>query len=226
MNLKNIINGGAMLLSMALVAQAATPTILDWQFANNADPAAPTTGAGSETVNNTGGEATLDISGTIQTYYFNARAGFGTERGMWDTLNGQYTLTIQAGSTTPGQTLGYTLRVYQFFDSAGGVFPGLMNFSLGTPLTSSRQVIDSTPDLGVWVEDTFTWNVTPSDILTPLSLTITADTSTPGTTGELFFDRVRWDIIGDIAVPEPHTAAITMLGLIAFGVRSWFRRKV
>ncbi len=224
MNLKSILNGLAILLPMALASQAATPTILDSQFNNGTLPSSPADSP--NTVNNTGGDATLNITGTIPPnhYYFNARPSYGTtERGTWDTFNSQFILNIGAGTTSPGETLAYTLTIDQFYDG-GNLFPAALSFSIGTPESSTRTVLDSTPTLGQWVEDVFTWHVTPTQMLTPLSVTISADPTS--SSSELFFDRVRWDIVGDIAVPEPGTGVIAGLGLLAFGLRNWFRRKV
>lgn len=181
MNLKRILNGLAVLLPMALASQAATPTILDWQFNTGANPSSPNDSPA--TVNQTGGAAELSITGDIAQYHFNSQGAtdFGLERGTWDTANGVFALSIQAGATSLAQPLNYTLTIDQFFDSTSGLFPGLMKFSIGNPASTSRTVLDSTPGLGQWVEDTFTWQITPSQMLQPLTLTITPDTSTGGT---------------------------------------------
>jgi hypothetical protein len=224
MNLKSIITGVAAGVALVMVSHAASPVTLDWQFNTGANPLAPD---GTLTTNTSGGTALCTIAAdTYQHYFFGAYptvppGGYGNESGLWDTIGGHITLSLTGGSFNPNQTFIYTLDIHQFVGDPN-FLPGTIQITpltLGAPSSpTSRTVLDTVPN-GQWVDDKYTWTLTPG--AGPLSLTINPSPSSPS--GELLFDELIWNI--NPIIPEPGPGVIGALGMLAFGLRTWLRRK-
>jgi hypothetical protein len=203
MNLKSIIMGLAVYLPMAMISHAATmSTTLDWQFNTGANPSSPNDSA--MTTNNSGGVASCEIaSETFLYYFFNAYptvppGGYGPQRGLWDTIDGTYTLTLSAGILSQGQTLTYNLDIYQFLGDTN-FLPATISITpspLGDPAPPALRTLVFTNSSGSWVHDTFTWTNAPD--FGPLTLTISPSTNSPS--GELLVDEIQWNIIGNIGL--------------------------
>jgi len=206
---------------LAVACRADMLTTLDWQFSTIDNPASPD--SSPSTVNPSGGVATATVFGaTDPGYYFNARPGgaYGARRGLWDIANGKFQLDLGSMTVAEGQALDYTVKIVQFSGDPG-IYPASPIFSLGAAATHTRTTLE-TVSAGDWVEDTYTWHVTP--LSGPLSLSILPDTA-GGATPTLLIDSIRWDISGNLMlIPEPSTITIAAGGLALLFVRNLRRR--
>jgi hypothetical protein len=217
---KHIIAVTILCLPLAFAAHGGMITILDWQFETSDNPAAPSAGI---TSNPSHGVATFSISPALPpaTEYFGFKApGYGDQQGVWKaSTGGQITLDLQSRAVNPAASLPYTVQIVRFISQLNFPFTSDLNFSLGAPLTrTTSDPIQTVENVGSWVTDTYTWNVTPGT--SPLSFTIAANPSNRG----MLFDRITWTIDGDlVAVPEPVNLALA--GILGVGFGSWgFRR--
>lgn len=207
-------------LSLALAAQAQTTNVLDWQFNTGINPAAPTA---ATTINPDGGSPTATIfdtsgNGTGINYSFAARPGAGSPTGTWELDFGQLLLTMDKGAVGP---VSYTLQVFQFIDSGGSFFPGNLDLSpVGSHFDSRSVYVPQTAGMiGAWYEDTYSWSSVTVD--PRITLGISGDSGNP-----ILLDEVKLTIVGNLtSVPEPSCGVITAAGLLAFGLRSWLRRR-
>jgi len=206
---------------VALSGQAQTTNILDWQFSTADNPAAPTP---ETTINPDGGTPLATFTGSGAggsgvNYAFFSRQGAGPPTGTWEIDFGQLQLTMDRGAVGP---VSYTLQVFQFVDNTRSFFPGALTLSpSGAQFVSENVYVPQSGDmLGAWYVDTYSWSAVT---LNPsISLGITGTGGSP-----LLLDEVKLTIVGNLTgVPEPGTAMIAVVGLLAFGVRSWLRRKV
>lgn len=221
MKITNFILGSVPCVLLALTSQAQTVNTLDWQFSTAGNPVDPT----AETSNQpSGGDASATFIDGVNSYFFGAgpEGLYGTRTGLWDSLNGHLSLDIS--DRTAVVPISYTLTVTHFVDSSGAFFPGSFEFSIPNEIFVGRTVVEAQSGdmVGQWVADTFQWNnlnIYPSTV----NLTIGPG---PGN-GDLFFDSVKLIVSGGdlVLVPEPATASMAALGLLAFGLRSWLRRK-
>jgi hypothetical protein len=205
-------------LSLALAGQAQTTTnILDWQFSTADNPAVPTA---ATTINPDGGTPLATFTGSSYNYSFFPRDGAGSPTGTWEIDFGQLQLTMDRSAVGP---VSYTLQIFQFIDSNRSFFPGTLSLSpagFQIPPIESVYVPQSGNMFGSWYEETYSWSAVS---LNPsITLGITGGGGSP-----LLLDEVKLTIVGNLTlVPEPSSSLITAAGLLAFGIRSWLRRKV
>jgi hypothetical protein len=203
---------------LALTGQAATTNIIDWQFSVAGNPASPTAGT---TVNPDGGNPLATFSGANNTYFFGSGPSglYGSPTGLWDVEDGSLQLTLDLGGVGTAQ---YILEVFQFADSGRSFYPGTLTLSPeGAQFVSeSVYVPQSGSMIGSWYEDTYSWSAV--NLTSGITLNISGATPNTG----ILFDEVRLTVIGNLGpVPEPSSSLITAVGLLAFGFRSWLRRK-
>jgi hypothetical protein len=201
-------------LSFALAGQAQTTNILDWQF-SGLNPDAPTA---DTTINPDDGTPLATFSGSSINYSFFPRDGAGSPTGTWEIDFGQLQLTMDRSAVGP---VSYTLQVFQFVDSGRQFFPGALSLSpAGVQLGPESVYVPQSGDMtGSWFVSTFSWSAVT---LNPsITLGITGAGGSP-----ILLDEVRLTIVGNLTlVPEPSSSLITVAGLLAFGLRSWLRRK-
>ena len=138
--------------------------------------------------------------------------------GTWEIDFGQLQLTMNRGAVGP---VSYTLEVFQFVDSSGSFFPGNLSLTpAGAQLVSSSVYVPQTSGMiGSWYDNTYSWSAVT------LSPSIVLDISGAGG-NPILLDEVKLTIVGNLtAVPEPSCGLIAAAGLLAFGLRSWLRRR-
>ena len=208
-------------LSLVLTSQAQpTTNTLDWNFSFAGNPS-PINASG--TTNTSGGTPTATFVGNNNTYFFNttplggANGYFGARDGLWDVNNGELDLSLNRTAPSP---VNYWLVITQFIDNQ--LYPGTVGFSVPNAQFVNRNVVvpQSGNMGGFWAADTYSWTGV-SLPGTPVTMNIN-----PGTIGTaLLLDDVQFTISGVlIPVPEPGISQIAAVGLIAFGMVSWFRR--
>jgi hypothetical protein len=148
--------------------------------------------------------------------------------GTWEIDFGQLQLTMDRGAVGP---VSYTLEVFQFVDSSGSFLPG--NLSLmptpdagflpdgitSKPVSSTVYVPQTSGMIGSWYDNTYSWSAVT------LNPSIVLDISGAGGS-PILLDEVKLTIVGNLtSVPEPSCGLITAAGLLAFGLRSWLRRR-
>jgi hypothetical protein len=126
---------------------------------------------------------------------------------------------------TPVTTVDLTLALTHFVSAGPGFYAGNVELSLAGAIYDGRTVLEQQgPGMtGYWAVDTWTWN----DVSFPAAA-ISFDIAPllSGGFGGLLVDEVKLTINGDLtAVPEPMSAQLAMLGLAAFGLRNYLRRK-
>ena len=134
--------------------------------------------------------------------------------------NGQLQLSLDRAAVG---TVAYTLQVWQFVDSGRSFYPGALSFSPSGAQVGPETVYvpQSGTMIGSWYETTYSW----SDVT--LDPSISLDITASPVSGAVLFDEVRLTVVGDLVpVPEPSAGLMTLAGLLAFGVISWYRRKV
>lgn len=228
MTVKRLLASVAFCCTVAFTCQAQTPmtTTLDWQFNGDALPSDPSDSPFTLFPPNS--SPSLNISSLPNQSGFwewndFPGLGFGTQRGSWKMAFSSMNLTINAGIVEVGQPLEYTFKIIQFAGDAF-VWPALLQFDVGSEPTSySRTSVQSAGANGEWVLDTYTFRVNPE--IGPLSVTISPFQNEALGNGAMWIDRIEWDIVGTIAVPEPSAQALVALGLAAFGLRGMLRRK-
>jgi hypothetical protein len=216
---KRIIITLAACLSLAVTAQAVTTNVLDWTFSIAGNPVAPNL---PTTINPSGGNPQATIFGNINTYFFGSAANqpslYGSPTGIWDIEGSAGHMTLSLNLTGAQKVVGYNVQIYQFADEGRAFYPGNLTLSpSGAQFVSeSVYVPQSGSMIGAWYLDTYSWNsVVPSS---SLSLDIA-----PGAgSSAMLFDEVKLTVLVD--VPEPSSGLIAMVGLLAYGVRSWLRR--
>jgi hypothetical protein len=201
-------------LSLAIAGQAQTTTnILDWQFSTGDNPAVPTA---ATTINPDDGTPLATFTGSSYNYSFFPRDGAGSPTGTWEIDFGQLQLTMDRSAVGP---VSYTLQIFQFIDSNRSFFPGALSLSpAGAQFVSESVYVPQTAGMfGSWYEETYSWSAVT------LNPSITLDISGVGGS-PLLLDEVKLTIVGTL-VPEPSCGLIAAAGLLAFGIRSWLRRK-
>ena len=207
-------------LFLAIVAQAQTTNILDWQFSTGANPALPTP---ASTINPDGGTplATFidsSATGTGINYSGAPRPGAGSPSGTWEIDFGQLLLTMDRSAVGP---VSYTLQVFQFI-TGDSFFPGTLSLapSPDSNVPVRSVYVPQTPGMiGAWYVDTFSWSAVNLNN-SAISLDITGAGGNP-----ILLDEVKLTIVGNLtSVPEPSCGLITAAGFLAFGLRSWLRR--
>jgi hypothetical protein len=207
-------------LSFAFAGQAQTTNILDWQFSTGDNPAEPTPGT---TINPDEGAPSARFTGSSINYSFFPRQFYSTPEpnsipsGTWEIDSGQLQLSMDRSAVGP---VSYTLQVFQFV-TVDSFFSGHLSLSPASdannlPVSRVVYVPQTAGMIGSWYEDTYSWsavNLNPS-----ISLSLT------GADGPIMLDEIKLTIVGTL-VPEPSFGLIAAAGLLAFGIRSWLRRK-
>ncbi len=210
-------------LSLVLTSQAQpTTNTLDWNFSSGGNPS-PINASG--TINPSGGNPTATFFGNNNSYFFTTVPGsggangyYGPPTGLWDVNNGELDLTLNRTAPSP---VDYKVVITQFIDAPfGGLYAGTVGFSVPNAQFLARiVVVPQTGNMGgFWAADTYSW--------TGVSLLGTNVTMNIKPTGAaLLLDDVQFTIVGGlIPVPEPGVSQVAAIGLIAFGMVSWFRR--
>lgn len=225
MNAKHI-SLGLVTAAGVVSALAADPiTSMEWQFGTSDNPSAASFPVGG---NPFGASATATVnSGAGVGYYdgtFDVAVGtdpgsYGTLTGGWDILNGGVTLALDLMPATPTTLLSYTLTLDQYVSN--GNFPYTVTVSFSEPnaqLVSSTD-LEATGNGGKWVQTTYQWdNLVVSG---PVGLTFSSDTGKG-----LLLDRVQFNVTGSlVAIPEPTTSQLGVVGLAILGFLSWRRSK-
>jgi hypothetical protein len=213
---KRIIASLATSLSLVVTAQAAVTTnVLDWTFSTFAITNAPDAATSS---NPSGGNPLATFFGNLNTYYFGTgpQGLFGPPTGLWDVEDGGH-LTLSLNLAGQNQVVGYSVQIYQFADQS--FYPGTLTLNPSGSFVSESVYVPQTGNMiGAWYIETFTWNsVVPS-------ANLTLDISPGAGSSAMLLDEIKMTVMTDI--PEPSSGLIAAAGLLAFGIRSWLRRKV
>jgi hypothetical protein len=191
-----VLSAGIYLMSILLVltalhSTAAEASFQEWRFENATNPAT------AANVTNSAGVATALVSvGFLGEGWMGELPGMGSQTGIYDLgmqnpdqpatdTRGQVLLTVPNPRPADGSGKAITdleLRLVQFVD--GVIYKGDLSFSPTNQSYLGRQVIEQLPPPfpGSWVEDKYSWKLTPGP--EQISLTIT------GAPGGTLLDRI------------------------------------